>query len=292
MKVLHPLARLLAPAIALSALTGCGAASGDGRPQVVASFYPLQYVAQRIAGDHTQVTDLTGPGVEPHDLALPPRQTAELSSAAVVLYEKGLQPAVDQSISNDAPRSTVDAASVVGLRAGDGGPDPHFWLDPTLLAKVAAAFGEAIEKADPGHAPDYRRNTAALRRDLLMLDAQIRSGLARCRVHTLVVSHDAFEYFGRRYGLQINPIAGLSPDAEPSAKRIADLTQIVRAKGVTTVFSERLVSPRVAETLASEAGVRTAVLDPLEGLAKGSHEDYLSLMRENLAAITRAGDCT
>src|ERR1700712_55005 len=136
-------------ALSLGGLTGCGASSGRGKPQVVASFYPLQYVAQRIVGDHADVSNLTKPGVEPHDLELSPRQTATLSSASVVFYEKGLSPAVDEAISNDAPKHAVDAAAVVKLRQGDGGVDPHFWLDPTLLAKTATAFSKAMQKADP-----------------------------------------------------------------------------------------------------------------------------------------------
>ena len=81
-----------------------------------------------------------------------------------------------------------------------------------------------------------------------------------------MVSHDAFEYLGRRYGLDVEPIAGLSPDAEPSARHLAALSDLAREKGVTTVFSERLASPKLAETLAEDAGIRTAVLDPIEGL--------------------------
>ena len=149
-----------------------------------------------------------------------------------------------------------------------------------------------MQKADPEHAATYRRNDARLQKDLASLDEETRTALAHCRIRTLVVSHDAFEYFGRRYGLSVDAIAGLSPDAEPSAKRLSELADLVRADGVTTVFSERLVSPRVADTLASEAGVRTAVLDPMEGLAKGSDEDYLTLMRANVKALRTAGRCS
>lgn len=284
--------RLLPLVLALALpLTGCAASGDDGKPQVVASFYPLQFVAQEVVGDHADVTNLTKPGVEPHDLELSPRQTADLSEAEVVFYEKGLSPAVDEAIGNDAPEHAVDAASVVRLRQGDGGVDPHFWLDPTLLARTATAFGKAMQKTDPDHAADYRRNTAALLKRLAALDTETREALADCRIRTLVVSHDAFEYFGRRYGLTVDAIAGLSPDAEPSAKRLSELADLVRKDGVTTIFSETLVSPRVAETLAGEAGVRTAVLDPLEGLAKGSEKDYLSVMRENVKALRTAGDC-
>lgn len=282
----------LALVLALGTLTGCAGPGDDGKPQVVASFYPLQYVAQRVVGNHADVTNLTGPGVEPHDLDPTPRQTADISEASVVLFEKGLQPAVDAIVRNDPPKRVVDATSVVHLQQGDGGLDPHFWLDPTLLAKTVTPFSEAMQQADPDHAADYRRNAAAVLKDLLVLDTEFKAGLAGCKIHTLVVSHDAFEYFGRRYGFTVSPIAGLSPDAEPSAKRLSELAALVGSKGVTTVFSERLASPRIADTLASEAGVRTEVLDPLEGLTKGSGGNYLSVMRHNLQVLRTAQECS
>src|SRR5688572_9135657 len=107
-------ARVAAPVavlvLAAGAITGCTPAQDSGQPEVVASFYPLQFVAERVVGDHAEVTNLTDPGVEPHDVELSPRQTAKVSSASVVFHEKGLQPAVDQVISNDRPDHVVDVA--------------------------------------------------------------------------------------------------------------------------------------------------------------------------------------
>jgi zinc transport system substrate-binding protein len=289
------LATLLGLALGAGALTGCSASEGDGKPEVVASFYPLQYVAQRIVGNHAQITNLTTPGAEPHDLELSPRQTASLSSAAVVLYEHGLQPAVDEAIRNDTPQHVVDAADVVKLRAAPegSGQDPHFWLDPTLLAEVAQAFTKSISESDAQHAGDYQAANEKLQADLSGLDGDFRAGLKDCRSRTLVVSHDAFGYLGRRYDLQVQPIAGLSPGAEPSPRHLAQLSDLIRTDDITTVFTERLASPKLADTLASDLGIKTAVLDPIEGLTSSdSTDDYLSLMRDNLAAIEKAGGCS
>lgn len=291
-------------AVAACLLTGCRSdpATG-GRPRVVASFYPLQYVAQRIVGDHATVTDLTVPGVEPHDIQLTVRQVASVEQASVVFYEKGLSPAVDSAVANDPPKVVVDTTTVVPLRppvAGETLPgqdesdagDPHFWQDPTLLARAATEFAHAMVRTDPAHAADYRRNLASLNRDLANLDADYRAGLAHCVVKAIVVSHDAFEYLGRRYGLQILPIAGLSPDSEPSVQHVAELQRFIREDHVTTVFSEVLASPKTSQTIAADLGLRTAVLDPIEGLTSTDpHANYLSIMRDNLRAIQEANTC-
>ena len=292
--------RFLVPPLALllpaGLLSACSPVSSSG-PQVVTSFYPLQYVAQRIVGDHAEVTNLTAPGVEPHDVELSPRQVARVSGATVVFYEKHLQPAVDDAVKNNGPDHVVDAAHVVALRHGasseGGGLDPHFWLDPTLLARVADAFTAEVSKAEPEHAADFAAGNARLQADLTELDGAYRAGLRSCHTRTVVVSHDAFEYLGSRYDLDVHPIAGLSPDAEPSARRLAELADLIRTDHITTVFSERLASPRLAQTLADSLGIRTAVLDPIEGLVSSDrHDDYLTLMRANLRALREAGGCS
>lgn len=294
-KTLKISAATLITALALSA---CGTTSASAKPKVVASFYPLQYLAQRIAGDNAEITNLTAPGAEPHDLELTAQQTAKVGGADVVIYEAGLQPSVDQAVKNGSPKASVDAAKVVSLAAAPASvegtsdnKDPHFWQDPTLYSQVADSVEAALAKADPGHASTYSANLASLKADLAALDADITKGLANCAVKTLVVSHDAFEYFGRRYHLTIAPIAGLSPDAEPSAQHLQELSDLAKNAHITTIFSEKLASPKQSQTLAADLHIQTAVLDPLEGLEPGESGDYLTLMRGNLAAIQKASSC-
>ena len=125
------------------------------------------------------------------------------------------------------------------------------------------------------------------------MDRDYARTLATCRVRTLVVSHDAFEYLGRRYHLDVVPIAGLEPDSEPSLQHLQDLSTLIRDRHVTTVFFETLASPDLARSLAGDLGISTGVLDPIEGLTSADeHATYLSLMRQNLAAIARANGCT
>jgi zinc transport system substrate-binding protein len=288
--------RLAAALLLLPALTGCGALADSGSGvQVAAGFYPLQYVAERVAGSQADVEVLTQPGGEPHDATLSVRETALVAEADVVVVAGGVQPAVDDAVASAAEDGTVVDTSGPGFETKNAPQirpdDPHFWLDPLLMADLGDAVAEALADTDPQHADAYRDHAADLRRDLQRLDQAYADGLADCARNTVVVSHDAFGYLDR-YGLTFAPIAGLSPGAEPTPADLSRLQDLIRAEGITTVFSERLVSPRAAETLAEDVGVETAVLDPVEGLTDETRdENYLSLMRANLAALEKANGC-
>jgi zinc transport system substrate-binding protein len=313
-------AALAAGAAATALVSGCAFSNDvafDGQLKVVAGLYPLQWVTQQVAGDQVQVEDLTQPGQEPHDLALSPKQTGDVATADLVVYEKGLQAAVDQAVDQTASGETLDVGPVAGLEplshgghddAGHrpgvtpdeeaqqsakdlGDLDPHFWQDPLKLAKVGDAVADELAGVDPTHAATYRADAAALTVRLQRLDRAYESGLADCQRHVIVVSHDAFGYLWR-YGIDVEPIAGLSPDAEPTPADLGRLQQLIESDGITTVFGERLVPQSLAHTLASDTGVTTAVLDPIEGLTDATaHDDYLSLMRSNLAALEKANGC-
>ncbi len=270
-------------------LAGCGGGGGadDGRPSVVASFYPLVDATGAVGGDGVEVANLTPAGVEPHDIELNPRQLDRVIDADLVVYlGGGFQPAVEEA-ARRARRAVDVGADLPGRVAGD----PHVWLDPVLFADVVGRIEAALVEADPTGAGGYRTRAADYRRRLDELDRQFRAGLATCRQRTIVTSHEAFGYLVRRYGLELVSISGLSPDAEPDPRRLAELADLVRDQGVTTIFTEELVSPKVAETLAREAGAGTAVLDTVEGGADEGDSDYFSLMGENLAALRAALGC-
>ncbi len=290
MIVMRRMGAALGLLLVLPLLGGCGPGVQRGsRPLVVTSFYPLQWVAERVAGRHVEVVDLTHPGQEPHDIELTVRQTADVVDASVVLYARGLQAAVDQAVDRERPRHVVDAAAVARLE----GDDPHFWLDPTRMRAVAGAFERRLARVDPGHARDYARRLHRLQRELTGLDRSFRRGLAHCRIRTIVVSHDAFGYLGRRYGLRVAGINGLSPDAEPSPAHVRELQDLIRREHLTTVFSEELASRELAGSIARDLGLRSAVLDPVEGLDDATAgQDYLSLMRRNLTTLRKADQCS
>ncbi|MER7515718.1 metal ABC transporter substrate-binding protein [Streptomyces sp. NPDC126499] len=329
--------------VTLSACSGTSdAADGQsgGKLDVVASFYPMQYLAEQIGGDHVSVTTLTKPGVEPHDLELKPRQIGELGEADVILYLKGIQPAVDDAIKQAGVKNTVDAATLTALEehgtevgheghageaghegesaeehakhsehsghageeshgtqdsheghdhGSEAGADPHIWLDPVKYAEVAKGFGSTLEKADPAHAADYKKNTDALVKKLGALDTEFRTGLKNTTTRTFITTHSAFGYLAERYELEQEGISGLDPESEPSPARIKELQEIAKKDKVSTVFFETLASDKTAKTLAHDTGLKTDVLDPLEGITEGSKgDDYIEVMRSNLAALKKA----
>ncbi|MGQ4388772.1 metal ABC transporter substrate-binding protein [Streptomyces sp. SAS_270] len=301
---------LAATALGLGTLSACSdssAADNGGKLDVVASFYPMQYLAEQIGGNLVSVTSLTQPGQEPHDLEISAKQTAQLQEADAVLYLKGLQPAVDDAVAQSEVRTKVDAASLTSLEkhgnevgrhaaehddhAGEesGGTDPHIWLDPVKYAEVASGVGKALEKADPDHAAEYKKNTAALVRKLDGLNTQYETGLKNTETKVFITTHAAFGYLAERYGLTEEAITGLDPESEPSVNRVKALEKMAKADGVTTVFYETLVSDKTAKTVAQDAGLKTDVLDPIEGITgKSRGDDYLQVMESNLKALRTA----
>jgi zinc transport system substrate-binding protein len=288
---------ILATATLAAALAAAGACAATPGPtsvsaRVVASFYPLQFVAEQVGGARVSVTTLSQPGAEPHDLELGPRQVADVAEADLVVYLSGFQPAVDEALHNaDAP--SLDAATAVPLlNAATTGTDPHFWLDPTRLATRARAGAERLGVNDKAGAAGHRERARELSERLDQLDRDYTEGLRTCQAREIVTSHTAFGYLAERYQLEQIGITGLSPETEPTPRRLAEVAETARRTGATTIFFETLVSEKVAETIATEVGASTAVLDPIEGLARGATGDYFSVMRANLSTLRAALGCT
>ena len=285
-----PALRLIAALLAVGALGACGGNDGaSGRRSVLASFYPLEYAAKVVGNGDVEVTNLTPPGAEPHDLELTPRDVARVHDAEVVLYlDAGFQPAVDDAV-EEAGGEVVDLLDGLQLRDAVGGEtvsDPHVWLDPTLYARVVERLGGVLDSPE---------RAQALASKLRALDATFRTGLESCKRRELVTSHAAFGYLAARYGLEQIPLTGVTPEAEPTPRRLEEAVRRVRETGATTIFFETLVSPRVAETVARETGARTAVLNPIEGLTQeqaARGDDYFTLMRANLRALRQALGCS
>lgn len=302
-------------------------APATGSAKVVAAFYPLEWASSQMLGDAGTVDTLTAPRVEPHDLELSPRQIASLADADLVVYLKGFQPAVDSAIEQSGAKNVLDVSGVVDLlpppeghshdEEGDdhdeadhdeeeghdedgheeeghdhGDVDPHFWQDPQRMAAVVTALEDKLGAVVPDAASSLTANADAVVAELTKLDGEFTSGLASCERAEFITTHEAFNYLALRYGLTEIGISGINPDAEPSPARIAEIHEEAKAHGVTTIFFETLTSPAVAEAIAGDLGLKTAVLDPLEGVTENSPgTDYPSIMRANLEALRAANGC-
>lgn len=320
-----------------AALLALGAAACSDKPadadpervEVVAAFYPLQFLAEQIGGDAVAVSNLVKPGAEPHDVELSPSQVGEVAGAELIVYLKGFQPQVDEAVQQNAADRAFDVTTVEPLldataaghdhdhdhghegegeggHEGEGGAetpadpdhaadagskDPHLWLDPTRLATVGDQLADRLAQADPEHADEYTARATELRGKLDQLDAEFAAGLKNCQRREIVVSHTAFGYLTTRYQLEQIGVTGLSPEHEPSPQRLAEVIEEAKEHQATTIFFETLVSPKVAETIAAQVGAETAVLDPLEGLVADNNGDYFSVMRANLATLQTGLDC-
>lgn len=272
----------------------CGGGGGASTPEqtisVVTAFYPLAYAAEEIGGPKVDITNLTPPGTEPHDVELSARDAERVRSADVVLYlGSGFQPALEEALDGSLG-TAVDLLEGLQLREGgdddqDLEVDPHVWLDPLRYAEMSDRIGRALGRLE---------DAASFRARLESLDEEYEADLDGCKRGEIVTSHAAFGYLAERYGLEQIAITGLVPEAEPTPRELEGVIEDVRAHGATTVFFETLVSPRLAETVARETGASTAVLNPLEGLTEdelGRGEDYFSLMRVNLQTIRQALGC-
>lgn len=271
---------------------------------VAVSHYPVQFLVQQIAGDAAAVENLTTPGVEPHDLELTPQQVADVQDASAIFYIGGFQPALEDALA-EANGTVVDLSEGLSLReseahaeehaeeeahAEDSEYDPHVWLNPVLMQQMATTVADTLSEISPENQQTFTDNAARLQTDLEALNADWTAGTADCAVRTMVVSHEAFGYMADQYGFDQRGISGLSPENEPSAAAIAELTDFVRDNGVTTVYTEELVDPAVAETIAAESGVQTALLSTLE--TQPEEGDYFSAMQDNLATLSEGQSCS
>lgn len=316
--------------LVLAACGGPGGVSNSAQPgqlSVVTAFYPLQFVVERVAGQHAAVSNLTHPGAEPHDVELTPRQVASITDANAVIYLRGFQPAVDQAGAQSGNSHVLDVTSVVPLQTqsqeqahehangtaetgehdeadpghdhGDTGHDhdhgeldPHVWLNPLNMVTITEAVVAQLSEIDPDHAAVFRTNARALVAELDRLNAAYVSGLTTCERREFITNHAAFGYLAEEYDLVQIAVSGLSSDAEPSPARIARVHQEAKTHGITTIFYETLVSPAVAESIAGDLGLQTAVLDPIESITADSPGDnYIAVMRSNLTALEKANEC-
>lgn len=251
-------------------------------PYVIATIFPIAQIAGAVGGSDIELEIATPYGTEPHEYEPTPSKIARFSKADLLLTIGG---DIDPWSSDLSPDSV--ATEIVSLQNGD----PHVWLDAEKVSLIAENYAKLFIALNPSKESNYLKNLVAFKAELANIDDAYESGLASCTHRDLIVAHDAYEYLAARYGLTTHAITGLSPEDEPSPQTIADLITLVKATGLTTVFTEALLPPELSATIASESGAQLAVLSPIENIEEGSTDTYLSLMRFNLDALRKALNC-
>lgn len=301
-------------------LSGCGGRAGDnidpGKVNVITSFYPIYEFAKEIGGEQANVINLLPTGVEPHDWTPRSQDIINTSKAQLFLYNgaglEGWVPNFLKGLGGDSSVMTVEVSKGIDLIEAEGEEDghdhgategeeaqeeaghhvdPHTWVSPKSAMIMVENIKDSYVKVDPDHQQEYEARYLKLRGQLEELDQKFEDSLANTAKKEIVVSHQAFSYLCRDYGLTQHAIMGLSPDAEPRAQDLIELSKVVKQEGIKYIFFEELVSDRLAKTLASETGVQTLVLNPVEGLTKEQEkagDNYFSLMEKNLQNLLQA----
>uniref|UniRef100_UPI00403FBA46 metal ABC transporter solute-binding protein, Zn/Mn family n=1 Tax=Paenibacillus sp. FSL R5-0623 TaxID=2921651 RepID=UPI00403FBA46 len=311
--------------LTLLVLSACGQDSSnsakivEGKVNVVTTFYPVYAFTTAIGGEDANVINLLPTGVEPHDWTPKSQDIVNTSKAQLFFYNgaglEGWVPNFLKSLNSDTQVKSVAVSEGVKLLTAEGDDghghgeehedehtdehtdedtsedvadhhiDPHTWVSPKSAMIMAENIKNSLVEADPDHKAGYEQRYEELRTKLETLDQRFTDELATVPNNEIVVSHQAFGYLARDYGLTQHAIMGLSPDAEPTGQDIVKLAQLVKDEGIKYIFFEELVSDKLAKTLASEAGVETMVLNPVEGLTKEqatNGDDYFTLMEKNL----------
>ncbi|MEH7548935.1 metal ABC transporter substrate-binding protein [Neobacillus vireti] len=275
---------------------------GSKKLQIVTTFYPMYYFAQKVAGSSANVELLIPNGVEPHDWEPTANDMAKIQDSDLFIYNSRYfetwTEKVFKSI-NDPNLKVIEASNGIELMDAldseeedihehTSSKDPHVWLSPVLAQKEVDNIAKALEQADPKNKDKFQKNAAALNSELADLDSLYKETIDKAKKKEFVTQHAAFGYLAKQYGLTQIPIAGLSPDVEPTLGKLAELTDLTKKKNVKIIYFEELTSSKVADTLAKEIGAKTEVLNPLEGLTKKEQEkglDYIDVMKNNLESL-------
>jgi len=272
--------------------------------KVEATFYPLAEFARQVGGDLVEVNTLVPAGSEPHEFEPTTQDIANMHQAKVYIYngagfEGWLNKVIPELQQNGV--MTVDSSQGISLLAADptiaegkSPTDPHIWLDPVLAVQQVTTIRDAFIQVDPEHTIQYQQNAAAYIEKLKALDLRFKTALITCKKDQVVTSHAAFAYLAKQYSFKVIPIAGLSPDGEPSPLRLAQIVEQVKKNNIKYIFFESLVQPTLANTIATETGAQTLVFNPLEGLTQADMDagkDYTSIQDQNLQNLRVALEC-
>ncbi len=263
---------------------------------VAASFYPHAFVAQEVGGAFVNVIGIVPPGAEPHEYESSLKDVQTLQNVDVFIYNGAGIDSWAQKLGKQLSQKVkvVDISSHIAVISRKGIVDPHIWLDPLRMKQEATILAQLFTQLDPSHKDAYQKNREKVEARLTMIDQAYQNGLANCKQNKIITSHDAFGYLADRYDFEVIEIAGLSPEQEPSQKKLIELTHLIRKEKIQYVFFETLVTPKLSETLAQETNAKTMILDPIEGLdveGQKNNYTYYTIMEHNLLNLKTALEC-
>lgn len=303
--------------------------SDDSKLKVYTSFYPMYDFTSKIGGDKVEVVNLVPLGTEPHDWEPSAQDLVKIGEADLFVYSgAGMESWVDKLDENvkDGKLTKVEASKGIELLKGEehdhdhedahdkhddhkdaedkhhdhedahehhhhGEYDPHVWLAPMNAKAQMKNILDGLVKADPKNKDYYQKNFDTYSKKLDDLDAKYKAELSKTTKKDIIVSHEAFGYLCKAYGLNQVGIEGLSPDSEPDAAKMKEVSEFAKKNNVKYIFFEELISPKVSETIAKEVGAKTEVLSPIEGLTDEQikdGQDYFSIMERNLTNLLAA----
>lgn len=285
-------------AILLILLSGCSndnvSMGKEDKLSVYVSFYPLYYLANEIGKDNINLGSIIPNGVEPHDYEPTIRQIESVGKSDVFVYiGADMEPWSEKVIDtlDKGKTKVVNSSEGIDLIEVNGAVDPHIWLDPMNMNRMALKIKDAFVEKDPDNKAFYEENCEELSKQLISLDEEYKEVLKNKKRNTILVSHEAFGYMAKAYGLKQMPVAGISPNQEPSPKTITKLIDIAKEKNIEYIFLETLASPKTVQIIADEADLDVLVLNPVAGLTKDeikNGDDYISIMKKNLDNLKKA----
>ena len=269
----------------------------------VASFSTvLTEVAEKVGGGHVAVAGIVKPGIDPHEYQPTPGDLARASDATLILISgKGLENYLDKieqatggkvevlAVGDQLPSLPVKPAEQTAA-SGSLAVDPHWWNSVPNMVQATRVVADNFARLDPAHAADYERSASAYRSQLSALDKELRRKVAQLPRdrRILVTSHDAFQYFAAAYGFTIASIEGVSTDTEPSNRRVSELIDEIKRRGVKAIFLESTLNPKVSREITRETGATIGGTLYADGLGEGDAATYAGMMRHNVDAIVDA----
>ena len=194
------------------------------------------------------------------------------------------------------PKFAVDTSKGLNLLASNdpeihAPTDPHIWLDPILAIQQVENIRDGLSKADPNNTVYYNQNAQKFIGQIKSLDTSIKNNLSgsNCAKRDFIALHNAFSYFAKRYSLNQHSIKGLTPEGEILPQRLVEIVQLAKNLGINIIYSEDLIDPRSAQTIADEIpNGKVAVLSPIEGIKSQEQQQgigYIEKMNQDLLSL-------